>query len=72
MSLETRRTLSLQVEGHTTSTALEATIIQVFESNWSCTMVVEVNGLKLNGQFVIKLYDRRFTPKVRQHGETAS
>ncbi|PGG99559.1 hypothetical protein AJ79_08496 [Helicocarpus griseus UAMH5409] len=64
------RTLNVQLgqAGPVTS----ATISRIFESNLSCTMAVKIDSSSLNGQSVLKLYDRRFASRMRQHGKATA
>ncbi|KAK2777462.1 hypothetical protein FQN53_002235 [Emmonsiellopsis sp. PD_33] len=66
---EPGRTISFQVGRETGPTTTSATIIQLLEADLSCTMLVEVKDAGLNGQFVLKLFDRRFASGVRKHCE---
>ncbi|KAF1962645.1 hypothetical protein CC80DRAFT_521704 [Byssothecium circinans] len=64
-------TLALHIGKQPTQT-VKATIMRLFEPfTMSCTMVVQVHcpPLRLEGEFVVKLYDRRFATQLRRDEE---
>jgi hypothetical protein len=60
--------LSLRIEEHSLS-SLDATVIKVFKPfTLSCVLAVQLNypQLRLNGKYILKLYDRRFATQLRE------
>lgn len=51
--------------------AANAKIVKLFEPfTLSCAMVIHLDTPDLKGEFVLKLYDRRFSPQLRTEEET--
>ncbi|KAF1814052.1 hypothetical protein P152DRAFT_481210 [Eremomyces bilateralis CBS 781.70] len=64
-------TLTIQIDGQP-SNNLDVTVLKAFEPfTLSCALLVQLDWsmLKLKGQYVLKLFDRRFATEVRRYNK---